>query len=355
MAMLLKDLARPRALKAGDKVAAVSLSWGGASVFPHRYEAGKKQLEEAYGIQVVETKHALKSPEWIAQNPAARADDLMEAFSNPEIAGIVSVIGGDDSVRVLPYLDLGVITKNPKPYMGYSDTTVSHFACLKAGVTSFYGPSIMAGFAENAGLHDYMRQSVKKNLFSASPVGVISPAQSWTSEYLDWASRENQARARRLEPSSGWICLQGAGRSQGRLIGGCVSTLQMIEDTDLWPELDTWRDAILFCEISEEMSSADAFKSWLHHMGEKGILQVLNGILFGRPSGQTPQKDWPLFDEALLSVVRDDFSLATLPILSHMDFGHTDPMFVLPYGVLAELNCEKTSLAIKENSVIPRS
>jgi muramoyltetrapeptide carboxypeptidase LdcA involved in peptidoglycan recycling len=36
--------------------------------------------------------------------------------------------------------------------MGYSDTTVTHFACRKAGIGSFYGPSIMAGFGENGGL-----------------------------------------------------------------------------------------------------------------------------------------------------------------------------------------------------------
>jgi muramoyltetrapeptide carboxypeptidase LdcA involved in peptidoglycan recycling len=53
---------------------------------------------------------------------------------------------------MLPFLDLAVIRENPKVLMGYSDTTVTHFAFLKAGVTSFYGPSIMAGFDENGGL-----------------------------------------------------------------------------------------------------------------------------------------------------------------------------------------------------------
>ncbi|MDD2324485.1 MAG: LD-carboxypeptidase [Alphaproteobacteria bacterium] len=355
MSVLLKNLVRPRCLQAGDLVAAVSLSWGGAAIFPHRYETGKSQFEQAYGIRVVEMKHTLKSPAWIAQNPAARADDLMEAFTNPEISGIVSVIGGDDSVLILPYLDIGVIEKNPKLFVGYSDTTVTHFACLKAGVTSFYGPSIMAGFAENAGLHSYMRHSIEKTMFSPEPVGTIMPAQGWTTEHLDWASPENQKQARKMNPNTGWVCLQGTGRTQGRLIGGCVSTMQMIEDTNIWPELDVWRDGILFCEVSEELSSADDFKLWLRHMGEKGILQVLNGILFGRPSGQTPKADWHLFDEAFLSVIRDELSLTSLAILSHLDFGHTDPMFVLPYGVMAEIDCDKTSLAILEKAVLPRS
>ena len=34
-----------------------------------------------------------------------------------------------------------------------------------------------------------------------------------------------------------------------------------------------------------------------------------------------------------------------------MDFGHTDPMIVLPYGVLAEVNCEAGTFAIVESGV----
>ena len=40
---------KPKRLKAGDKVAAVTLSWGGPGTFRHQYEAGKRQLEAAFG------------------------------------------------------------------------------------------------------------------------------------------------------------------------------------------------------------------------------------------------------------------------------------------------------------------
>ena len=94
----------------------------------------------------------LRDPNWISRNPQARADDLMQAFADPSIKAIISMIGGDDSLRILPYIDLDVIRSNPKIFMGYSDTNVTHFACWKAGLSSFYGPSFMAGFAENGGL-----------------------------------------------------------------------------------------------------------------------------------------------------------------------------------------------------------
>ena len=70
---------RPPKLNRGDTIAAITLSWGGAGAIPHRYEAGKRQLEKTFGVKVVPTRHALKSADWIYKNPKARAEDLTEA------------------------------------------------------------------------------------------------------------------------------------------------------------------------------------------------------------------------------------------------------------------------------------
>ncbi len=112
---------KPRKLQPGDKLAAVSLSWGGPGTFPHRYQAGKQQLEQEFGVTLVEMPHTMREASWLQRNPQARADDLMQAFADPSIAGIVSTIGGDDSIRILPYLDLEVIRANPKVFLGYSE------------------------------------------------------------------------------------------------------------------------------------------------------------------------------------------------------------------------------------------
>ena len=164
-------LTRPQLLKPGDTVATLSLSWGGAGTFPHRYEAGKKQLEDVFGLNVIETKNALKSADYIYKNPQARAEDLMEAFSDSSVKAIISNIGGDDSIRTLPFTDLSVIRNNPKIFLGFSDTTVTHMACYKADLTSFYGTSVLVGFAENGGMHQYQIEDIKRTLFSTEPIG----------------------------------------------------------------------------------------------------------------------------------------------------------------------------------------
>ena len=64
---------KPKKLQQGDKIATISLSWGGAGEIPGRYEIGKKQIQDNFGLKVVETKNALKPAKWIYENPKARA------------------------------------------------------------------------------------------------------------------------------------------------------------------------------------------------------------------------------------------------------------------------------------------
>jgi muramoyltetrapeptide carboxypeptidase LdcA involved in peptidoglycan recycling len=151
----MQSLVKPKKLTSGDTVAAITLSWGGAATFPDRYRIGKKRLEEVFGLTVIETKHAMRDADWIYRNPQARAEDLMSAFSDSNVSAIIATIGGEDSIRLLPYIDYSVLKCNPKIVLGFSDTTVGHFICLKAGLGSFYGPSVMTAFAENIQMHEY--------------------------------------------------------------------------------------------------------------------------------------------------------------------------------------------------------
>ena len=344
---------KPPKLKPGDKVAAISLAWGGPGTFPHRYQAGKQQLQDTFGVQVVETRHALRDAEWLWRNPQARADDLMEAFADPSIKAIIATIGGDDSIRTLPFVDLDVIRANPKIFMGYSDTTITHFACLKAGLVSFYGPAIMAGFGENGGLLPYMVDAVRNTLFSSAPIGEIQPnLAGWTVEHLDWVDPLHQQRKRTLNPVTGWRWLQGAGIRRGHLIGGCFEVLELLRGTAFWPALDQWQDAILFLETSEDAPAPAVVTYGLRTYAALGILPKLAGILLARPGGQIPIAQFSQYDDAVRTVVVEEEGLTELPIITNMDFGHTDPMFVLPYGVQAEIDCARQRLVILESAVV---
>lgn len=347
----MSKLTRPLHLKPGDKVAAISSSAGLAGSIRYRYEAGKKQCQDEFGIEIVEMKNTLKTLSWMKLNPRARADDLMEAFADSSIKGIISTIGGDDSLRLLPFVDIDVLRAHPKVFMGYSDTTVSHFLCYKAGITSFYGPSIMANFAENQGMFPYMVDHVRKAIFTASPIGEVPPAEKWTVEHLDWFNAENQKIPRKLRPALGRRLTQGKGKAQGHLIGGCVQVLDKIFDTQLWPEANLWEDAIVFLEISESKLSIPSFKWILRKMGAQGIWDKAKGVIFARPGGQRSNEEFEAYEQTLKNVIGYDYSRPEMPILSQMDFGHTDPVFTIPYGVLAEIDSANKKFSILESSV----
>lgn len=253
---MITSMIKPRTLRPGDRVAAVSLSSGWASIYPRAYQDGKRQLKEAFGIEVVESRHALADFHWLAAHPEARAADLMEVLKDPAIQGIVSIIGGDDSIRMLPFLDYSVIRENPKVFIGYSDSTVTHFAFLKAGVSSFYGPSLMAGFDENGGLLPYTAEYLRQVLFTPSPSVLISPnSDGWTIASWDWADEKRNQKRRQLQPCSGWRWLQGSGQHRGSLIGGCLDVMDWLRGTPVWPEPSVWRNSILFLETSEDQPS----------------------------------------------------------------------------------------------------
>lgn len=346
----MSTLIRPQRLQPGDTVAAISLSWGGAGELRHRYEYGKKQLQNVFGLQVVETKHALKSADYIAKNPKARADDLMEAFSDSSIKAIISTIGGDDSIRTLPYTDLSVIRQNPKIFLGFSDTTVTHFVCYKAGLTSFYGTSLLVGFAENGGMHSYQIDDLKRTLFSAVPVGQIRPnADGWTSEFLDWNDLSLQDTQRRLNPNTGWNFLQGTGRVQGELVGGCVEVLEFLKGTEYGLVPADWENKILFLETSEEMLPPGHFRRILRNYAAQGVFDRINGLIFGRPHGNQFAKE---YNDVLLEVIRDEQGNDRLPIVTEMNFGHTCPTFTLPYGVMAGIDCDKKTFSLLQSGVL---
>jgi muramoyltetrapeptide carboxypeptidase LdcA involved in peptidoglycan recycling len=79
-----------------------------------------------------------------------------------------------------------------------------------------------------------------------------------------------------------------------------------------------------------------------------GILPRLAGLLFARPSGQVPPDKFEEYDQVLLQVVAEEEDLTELPIGTGMDFGHTDPMFVLPYGIQARIDCDQRRFEILE-------
>lgn len=339
-------LKKVKKLQPGDKVATMSPSSGSAgdSDTTWRYEQGIKRLEKEFGLEVVPMPHSLKGTDYLAKHPQARAEDLMTAFKDDDIKGIIANVGGKDAIQLLPYIDFDVISENPKVLMGYSDITILHLFMIKAGVSSFYGPNVLTDFAENVDMAPYTANMVERILFSNEIIGTIEPADEWAIEVLEWDEAEKDEPLQML-PNKGYERLQGSGVVKGRLIGGCMDVLEIAKGTDIWPEMASWENSILFLEVANGALEPKNLKSWLRNYAAQGILQNVNGLIFGKPQNEKYYDD---YKNIILDVMKENH-LENVPVLYNLNFGHTKPKTILPYGAMAEIDSTKATFSILES------
>ena len=339
---------KPEKLHRGDQIAIVSLSWGGLGDerLIHRYHIAKERLEKAFGLEVVTMPHALAGSKFVYEHPELRAKDLMDAFLDPSIKGIFSAIGGDDSVRILPYIDYEIIKNHPKIFMGYSDTTVSHFIMNKAGVVSYYGPSIMAEFGEYGKMFDYTADAVQKILFEDSRDYPVVSSDIWSEETLAWKEENMHTQRKTVPETHHYEVLSGSGIIKGQLLGGCIDVFPMIVGTHVWPSAEEWKGKILLLETSEDKPGPDYVKYYLRNLGAQGILQNIHGIVVGKP------KDEQFYEEykEVYRKVLQEFHCERLPILYNVNIGHASPIGILPLGIEYEINLDQKTIRFAESA-----
>jgi muramoyltetrapeptide carboxypeptidase LdcA involved in peptidoglycan recycling len=264
-----------------------------------------------------------------------------------EVKAIFASIGGDDSIRILSNLEPEIIRKSPKIMMGFSDTTTLLTYMNQLGMVTFYGPSIMAGFSQWNSLGSDFHGHIEHLLFSNPSNFEYYAYDSYTEGYLDWSDESNVGKIEALKKNTGWNWLQGSGKVQGKLFGGCIEALEFMKGTRFWPHSDFWNEKILFLETSEEKPPPEQVKWMLRNYGIQGIFDKISAILIGRPKDYSDEEKKEL-DDYVLKVVQQEFGNKNIPIISNMDFGHTDPQWILPLGINAEIDCQSKKFRLIE-------
>ena len=88
-----------------------------------------------------------------------------------------------------------------------------------------------------------------------------------------------------------------------------------------------------------------AFFDW---MGQNGYLQVLNGIIIGK---MRSKESFEPYSAKIREIITDKYRMPDLPVLGGLNFGHTSPVAILPYGAMAEINTDDMDFAILESGV----
>src|SRR5690606_10281101 len=94
----------------------------------------------ARGRRLQRGEHDSKKWGYLAGKDEERLADLHTMFADPAVKAIVCLRGGSGGARLLDKLDYGLIARNPKIFMGYSDITAFHQAIhTQTGLITFHG------------------------------------------------------------------------------------------------------------------------------------------------------------------------------------------------------------------------
>ena len=318
----------------GDRVAVLSPAFAAPAVAPELHEQALSRLEQLTGLIPVE----YPTTRQLDASPESRAADVNAAFADPSIRAILATIGGDDQILVVPHLDAALAQADPKPFLGYSDNTNILNWLWSLGIRGYYGGSTAVHLGPGPAVDDVHLRSLRAALLDGGTVEITEPGESedvgrrWTdpralSEYGDRVATED------------WTWSGPAVRVEGRTWGGCLEVVDQLALADRLPSAYDLRGGILLLETSEERPPASWVARWLRGLGERGILDVVAGVVVARP----PVSDFeflpsPTEADALRAAQRD----AVIETVSRYNpdavvcvgvpFGHTRPQWIVPFG-----------------------
>lgn len=327
------DVSFPPKLRRGDTVRVVAPSRSRGLVLEHDHTALIDKRFADIGLTLTYGRHVDERDDFDSSSVTSRIEDLHDAFADPGVAAILTVIGGFNSNELLPHLDWELIGANPKILCGYSDITALQNAILaKTGLVTYSGPHW-----SSFGMRDHFEQTQQwflDALFGTAPVE-LQPAPTWTDDlwFVDQDHREPL-------PGEGWWPLQ-AGSAEGRIVGGNLCTLNLLQGTRFMPSLDGALVALEDDLTSNPVTFARNLTSLLQLPGASDI----RGLVIGRF-----QRESRMTRRLLEQIVANQPVLSGLPVLANADFGHTYPLASIPIGGMAALTvADNSSLTITEH------
>ena len=272
------------------------------------------------GLEVSFGKSVESCDDFMSSSVAERIADLNVAFEDPEIDGILTVIGGFNSNQLLTHLDFDLIARNPKVFCGFSDiTALANAIYARTGLVTYSGPHYSSfGMARQ---FDYTEAMFRACLFGADPLK-LGPADGWSDDEW-WIDQDD----RRVETTTDWWVIN-PGRAEGTMLGGNQCTFNLLQGTRFMPSLS---DAVLFLEDDAQVKPWDFDRDLMSIIQQPDFAEVSAVVIgrFQRATGMTR----PLLEQ----IVAAKPELSRLPVVANVDFGHTTPIFTFPIGGKVEV------------------
>lgn len=286
-------------LKFGDTIGIISPASGDSPDVINYNISSFKNL----GFKIKEGKHLRKKNDYLAASDKERAEDLMRMFEDKDVKAIVAYRGGYGCIRILPYLDIGLIKKNPKILCGYSDLTLLlNYISQKTGLVTFHGPMINSKINSD---------ELTKNSF----LSMLTDE----SNLINIPTKDFKIINKEL--------------FRGTLCGGNLTMLCSSLGTPY--EINTRNKILMIEDINEENYAIDRS---LIQLKLSGKLDSCRAFLIGHFTPYNPKTI-----DTIISIL----SPYNKPIIYNMPFGHDYPNISLPIGSSILFDSTKEKLIIK--------
>jgi muramoyltetrapeptide carboxypeptidase len=307
------SLARPPALRPGDRVAVLSASSPASQA---ELAVGLDALRFA-GLEPVVFATATDGGSmrpYLAGDDKLRAGDLRGALTDPTIAGVIFATGGSGAQRTLDALDWdGLDGLRPKVLAGYSDVTaILEAFAARLGWASLHSPMVTsAGDTAHYSFGSLLRV-------------LLRPEDAMTTQYPDA------------------VTLVG-GTARGITLGGNLTLLSSSVGTDT--SLPA-RGGILL--IEEEHEDPYRVDRMLTQLRRSGYLNGVTGIVGGTFTGCGE----PALIEEILAERLGDLGV---PLLAWANIGHGGHQQAYPVGIAGELDADARTLRLLDPPLLPRT
>lgn len=327
------QLLHPRALVPGDLVVVAALSGPLHAQFTPDLERAVAELEAmGFRVRLAPLLQAGRHRWWSAARPEEIAKEFNGLLRDPEVRAIIAHDGGQTVFGYLDLIDFDAIRADPKPILGYSDISLLHLVLYaRTGLIGFHADVATPGLGGH-----WQRASAARR----TELGKLYSTLLTSTEAIGALPRG---------PS--WECLR-AGRAEGRLIGGVINRLVLVQATPFALPLECFDGAVLFWE--EAGGQASYVWTYLQILRHSGILDRISGMVVGVPEaieGLDARDGSPSLAEIVLDVLGN----RDIPVLGNVEVGHAGLNLPMPVGIRAALDATELTLSLLEPAVRPHA
>ncbi|SMC21881.1 Muramoyltetrapeptide carboxypeptidase LdcA (peptidoglycan recycling) [Clostridium acidisoli DSM 12555] len=322
----------PKKLKKGDEIRIIAPARSLALINNETRTIANNYFKKI-GLKISFSKNCEIIDGFSSSSIDERISDLHEAFSDRNVKGILTVIGGHNSNQLLKYIDYDLIKKNPKIVCGFSDiTALANAIYAKTGLVTYSGPHYST-FGMKKGI-EYTSEYFKKCLFENEDIK-LNASLKWSDDQW-FLNQENRV----FHDNTGYKIIN-KGRAKGKIIGGNLCTLNLLQGTEFMPDLT---DSILFIE-DDELTFKENFDRDLQSLIQQPNFNKVRAVIIGRFQIASEISEGDLF-----KIIKSKSELEKLPVVYNVDFGHTTPHITFPIGGFAEVCAEdEVTINIKEH------